>query len=570
MLATGCGGDADTSQTNLREAKGGRSYGGTFRMNEVQELRSFDPAILNDAPSHHAVHQIAELLVDIRPDSINVLEPELATRWEVSPDGLTYTYHLRSGVRFHDDSCFPGGKGREMKAADVKYCFDRSLNQTAGTVGIGYFRDKVKGAQEYFNATGAGKTPPKEGVSGFRVVDDSTFAVDLVKPFAAFKYYPALGCCYIYPHEAVERYGADFARHLVGTGPFVFDHWTTGREMVMKRNPNYWKKDKFGNQLPFLDAVSFTFIKDEKAQLAEVTNGNLEEAYRIPSELFPQVVGPDGKAKGNYANFQIHRVEALSTQFYGMLCPGPEFKDRRVRQAFNYAIDRDQIVRYTLQGQASGPATHGLVPPSMPGYDAKGVKGYTFNLDTARALMAAAGYPEGKGFPPVSIQLNNGGGRNLLVAQAMQQMLSKLGIRVGLKQLEWPQHQEALESGRAPLFRLGWVADYPDPENFLNLFNSRTIPPSGPSQINSTRYANPTFDSLFSLAVATLDDAERMRLYQQAEQVAVDDAPMIFIYNDMDFRVVQPYVQNYFSNPMDRRDLTEVWFNRSGGEKKGA
>jgi len=567
----GCGGDAGNDLNNLRPAKGGRNYGGTFRMNEVQELRVLDPVGLNDAPSHHAVHQIAELLVDIRPDSINVLQPELAERWEVSPDGLTYTYHLRRGVKFQDDACFPEGKGRLMTATDVKYCFDRSLDARAGTVGIGYFRDKVKGAQDYFEATRSnGKTPiPTGGVAGFRAVDDSTFVIDLLKPFAAFKYYPALGCCYIYPREAVEHYGKDFPRHLVGTGPFVFDHWSSGQELVMKRNPNYWRRDSHGNQLPFLDAVSFTFIKDEKQQLAEVASGNLEEAYRIPSELFPQVVDANGKGKGDYAKFTIHRVEALSTQFYGMLCTSPEFKDRRVRQAFNYAIDRDQIVRYTLQGQAAGAATHGLVPPSMPGYDSKGVRGYSYNLDTARALMAAAGYPGGKGFPAVSIQLNNGGGRNLLVAQAMQQMLSKLGVNVGLKQLEWPQHQEALENGRAPLYRLGWVADYPDPENFLNLFNSRTIPASGPSQINSARYANPAFDSLLTLAIGTLDDAERMRLYQQAEQVAVDDAPMIFIYNDMDFRVVQPYVQNYFSNSMDRRDLTEVWFASTTGEKNG-
>lgn len=584
-------------------------YGGVYRINEVQELKTLDPTQLNDAPSHHAVHQIAELLVDF--DSSLTIQPELASAWEVSEDGLTYTYHIRSGVRFHDNACFPDGKGRLMTAADVKYSFDRMLDARAGAKGASYFTDKVKGAREFYEATGAA-TPgnatqaengvastdttrnqdkpqliaavgdsakpearseqtgrqetarpiPSNGVEGFRVLDDSTFQVELLHPFAAFKYYPALGFCYVYPHEAVEKYGGDFYRNLVGTGPFVLDHWDGGRELAMKRNPNYWGHDSDGNQLPFLDGVRFTFIKDEKIQLTEFASGRLEESYRIPSDFFKQVVGDGGALTPEYSKFQLHKVPALSTQYYGMLVPSKEFGDKRVRQAFNYAIDREKIVRYVLQGQALGPATHGLVPPSMPGYAVDQIKGYSFDLNKARALMGEAGYPNGKGFPPVTIQLNAGGGRNKEVAEAMQAMLSSgLGIKVEIKILEWPQHLELLEMGKAPLFRLGWIADYPDPENFLNLFYSKTIPPKGPSSINSTRYRNQAFDSLFTLALGTQDDAQRLALYAQAEQIAVDDAPMLFIFNDMDYRLVQPWVKGYSSNPMDRRDFKGAWFS---------
>lgn len=595
-------------------------YGGIYRMNEVQELRSLDPARLNDAPSHHAVHQIAELLVDF--DSNLALQPELASSWRVSDDGLTYTYHLRSGVRFHDNKCFPNGKGRVMTAHDVKYSFDRMLDARTGAFGASYFTDKVKGAREYYEATGAAGSASREstpksdtvadgnatnpgllalspdsakgtkggmkeertaatsteagssqsagpapttnladGASGFVVVDDSTFRIELMRPFAAFKYYPALGFCYIYPHEAVDTYGENFFRNLVGTGPFVLDHWTPGRELAMRRNDHYWRHDEFGNQLPFLDGVRITFIKDEKIQLSEFTEGKLEESYRIPSEFFKQAVTEDGKLTPAYAKYRLHRIAALSTQYYGMLVTSREFGDRRVRQAFNYAIDRDKIIRYVLQGQAAGPATHGIVPPSLPGYPIQQVRGYTFDLVKARALFAEAGFPGGKGFPPVTIQLNAGGGRNKEVAQAMQEMLSKgLGIRVEVKILEWPQHQELLENGRAPLFRLGWIADYPDPENFLNLFYGKAIPPSGASPINSTRYRNTAFDRLFETALATQDDRQRFELYARAEQLAVDDAPMLFIYNDLDYRLVQPWVRDYSSNAMDRRDFSAAWF----------
>lgn len=553
----------------LRDAQGGRKYGGIYRMNEVQEIRTLDPIRLNDAPSHHVVHQICDLLVDL--DSSLTIQPELAERWETSPDGLTYTYYLRRGVRFHDSPAFADGKGREMKASDVKYCFDRMLDARSGTLGASYFTDKVKGAQEFYDATGSGgKTPiPAEGVSGFRVVDDYTFAIDLKTPFAAFKYYPVLGFCYIYPKEAVEKYGQDFFRNLVGTGPFALTSWEKDQGVTLKRNPNYWRKDQFGNQLPYLDGFKLSFIRDEKQQMLEFSSGNLEEAYRIPSEFFRKVVNEDLTPTQEYSKFQLFKVPALSTQFYGMLSTSPEFKDPRVRQAFNYAIDRDKIVRYVLQGQAAGAATHGLVPPSVPNYNAASIKGYSYDLGKAQALMAEAGYPGGKGFPTVSIQLNSGGGRNEQVAQAMQNMLmSGLGIKVEVKLLEWAQHQELLEGGKAPLFRLGWIADYPDPETFLNLFYGKLIPPTGSSPINSTRYANPQFDSLFARALVTLDDAERYALYRQAEQIAVNDAPMLFIYHDLDFRLVQPHVRGYDGgNPMDRRDFTGVWFDYGNASK---
>lgn len=562
LLACGlasCGsGDTPESKGDSAVQNGGITMGGTFRMNEVQEIRTLDPVRMNDAPSHHIAHQIYDMLVDF--DSSLTLQPELAERWEVSPDGLTYTYHLRKGVMFHDNACFPGGKGRELKASDVKFTFDRILDARSGTFGDSYFRGKVKGATEYYQATQKGNAPA-EGVSGFRVVDDYTFAIDLLKPFAAFKYYPALGFCYIYPKEAVEKYGKDFFRNPVGTGPFVFEKWSPGQELTLKKNPSYWGTDAAGNKLPYMDGFRLSFLKDEKQQINEFTSGNLEESYRIPSEFFGQIIdAATGQPTPEYAKFRIHRVPALSTQFYGFNTTAAPFSDKRVRQAFNLAIDRKKIITYVLQGQAAGPGVHGLVPGSMPGYAANNIKGYDFDLQKAKSLMAEAGFPNGQGFPAMTLNLNSGGGRNQEVAEAMTEMLNKgLGINVTMQILEWPQHQELLETGKAPFWRLGWITDYPDPENFLNLFYGPNIPASGPSPINSTRYANPTFDSLFAIALGTQDDAQRMALYAQAEQLAIDDAPMIMIYHDLDYRLVQPWVHNYSSNPMDRRDFKAVW-----------
>jgi peptide/nickel transport system substrate-binding protein len=557
MLALiSCGKEQTVEQ---HEAQGGKKYGGIYHMNEVGEIRTLDPVRLNDAPSHHIVHQIYELLIEF--DSSLTIQPELAEAFEVSADGLTYTYHLRKGVRFHDSPAFPDGKGREMKASDVKYCFDRILDAKSGTLGDAYFRGKVKGAQEFFDATQAGN-PPAGGVSGFRVVDDYTFAIDLISPFAAFKNYPALGFCYVYPKEAVDKWGQDFFKNPVGTGPFVFDHWDKDLELVLKRNPNYWRKDEAGNQLPLLDGVVFTFIRDEKQQLNEFKLGKLEEAYRLPTEFLGTVIDAKGTLTKEWAHFRLDRIPALSTQYYGMLNISKPFNDIRVRKAFNYAIDRDKIITYVLQGQASGPATHGITPPAIPGYNTGLIHGYQFNIDSARALMAAAGYPNGKGFPAITLQLNSGGGRNERIAEAVQDMLVKgLGIDVKLQIIEWAQHLDLVESGKALFWRSAWIADYPDPENFLNLLYSKTIPKSGPSPLNSTRYVNHEFDAIFERALSTLDDTERYNLYAQAEQIAVNDAPMLWSFHDLDYRLVQPYVRGYSSNAMDRRDLTWTWFS---------
>lgn len=558
-----CGGDAQ--QVELRPASNGRMYGGVYRVNETDAIKTLDPAGLNDAPSHHVVHQIAETLVDF--DSDLKLIPELAESWEVSEDQRTYTYHIRKGVKFHDSPCFPDGKGRELKASDIKYCFDRILDAKVASKGADYFRSKVVGGQEYFDATAAGERP-EGGVEGYVVVDDYTFQVNLISPFAAFKYYPALGMGYIYPKEAVEHFGADFFRNLVGTGPFVLDEWKQDQELNLSRNEGYWRKDEFGNQLPYLDGVRVSFIQDQTTMLTEFKNGNLEENYRIPNQFMEAVFGNSGEngtweLTPGYSEFVVHTVPALATQYYGMLNTSDIFKDKRVRQAFNYAVDRERIIRFVLKGQAAGPAIHGLVPPSMPNYPAEQIKGYTFDREKASALMAEAGYPNGQGFPEVTLQLNSGGGRNQEVAEAIQADLKKnLGIDVQLRLVQFAQHLENIDNGDAPFFRLGWIADYPDPENFLNLLWGKNAAPVGTaSPINSTRYSNPQFDALFEQALATFDDSARMQLYAQAEQIAVDEAPMLWIFHDLDFRLVQPWVKGYRSNPMDRRDYTAVWFD---------
>jgi oligopeptide transport system substrate-binding protein len=562
VLFLGCARNGREGQ--LRPAAGDRFYGGIYRVNEVGEVRSLDPVQINDVSSAHVAEQIYDKLLTL-DDSLR-LQPELAERWEVSPDGLVYRYYLRRGVLFHDNPCFPQGKGRELTAEDVKYSLTRACDFRTGTLGYSYFRGKVRGADEYYAATReaarTGGEPAVREVSGFVVRDRYTFEIHLLRPFAPFEYYVSLVTFAIVPREAVEYYGADFFRNPVGSGPFIFVSWTPDRQLVLRRNPNYWQRDEYGNALPYLEGIRFSFIKDEKSQLLQFRQGNLEECFRIPAEFFPQIVDERKQLRGEWQRFRLLRTTALSTQYYGMLVTDSLFRNRLVRQAFAYAIDRERIVRYVLKGQAAEPGHYGLVPPSMPDYPARSIRGYRFDPQRARQLLAQAGYPDGKGFPTVTLQLNAGGGRNLQVAEAVQAMLREhLGIEVQLRQVEFAQHLQSIDAGRVPFFRLGWVADYPDPENFLNLLYGKLVPddPNEISPINSTRYRNPAVDSLLELALATRDRARRMELYARAEQLAIEDAPMLILFYDEDYRLLQPYVAGYRNNAMDRRMYKYVW-----------
>lgn len=567
FFCIGCKNRHTISPDTLRPASGGRYYGGEFRVNENGELRSLDPVGVNDVTSAHLSENIYDQLLYF-DENLN-LTNELAQRWEVSEDGLWYTYHIRKGVLFHDNPCFPGGKGRELTAYDVLYSYNRVCDARSGTLGSEFFRNKVVGAEEYFQATResnrTGAAPSLAGVQGFSAPDDSTFRIQLTKAFGPFAYMAALNNTGIVPHEAVEKYGKDFQYHPVGTGPFTFVHWIPDRECYLVRNQKYWKDDEFGNRLPYLDAIRTTFIKDDKVQLLEFREGNLEESYRISNEFFLNIVDEKKELRGEYQAYKLYRVPALSTQYYGMMTLSPIFKDKRVRQAFSCAVDRDRIVRYVLKGQANAPAVHGLVPPCMPGYPSSRVKGYDFNVQKARQLLAEAGYPGGKGFPDLILQLNAGGGRNTAIAEAVQTMLAEnLGITVRIQFVEFAKHLDEIDYGRAAFYRLGWVADYPDPESFLSLFYGKVVPPtlSEPSSQNGTRYNNPAFDEIFEKARATADRDQRNELYLQAEQIAVNDAPMLFIIYDEDYRLVQSYVEGYKNNAMDKRPYVYVWFNR--------
>ncbi|ACF15073.1 extracellular solute-binding protein family 5 [Chloroherpeton thalassium ATCC 35110] len=566
----GCGSRDDGQEPPLyKQAAGGKVYGGKFVYNETSDLPTLDPVQIGDVASHHVANQVYELLVDLDQKTLEIV-PELAKSWEISEDGLTYTFHLRDSIYFHSSPCFPQATQKKMTASDVKYSFERVCDPNTQTKGFSIFKDRVVGATKYFEDLLSAKKDARDEVldevDGFVARNDTTFIIKLEKPFAPFLKTLTSAFCYVVPREAVIYYGTNFRMHPIGTGPFMFSEFKEGQYLKLERNPTYWQHDEAGNQLPFLDEIKVSFIRDLSTQLMEFSQGQLSECYRIPEELRPNWVSENGTLTDQYKNdFALQSVPALSVQYYGFNTKLEPFQKKLVRQAFSYAIDREKIAKYVLKGGVASPAHFGIVPPSMPKYDASKTKGYEFNPEKARKLLAEAGYPNGNSFPKVTLQLNSGGGRNEQVAEAVQAMLKEnLNIEVALSIVEWSQHLESQERSKAPFFRAGWVADYPEPENFLNLFYGKLVPKKldARSYPNTTRLESAVFDSLYEKALSTVNDSVRYALYQKAEQAAVAEAPMIFIFYDLDERLLNKDVRDYPINPMDRRDYKTVWFDR--------
>ena len=551
----------------MRKGIGDVYYGGVFRMNEIEDFRDLNPLNITEVASQRITNQVYEGLVKLDQATLKVI-PCLAEKVEKNEDASVWTFYLRKGVHFHDDSCFGDGKGREMTAKDVKYCFDRlCASSPSNQQYYATFKDRVLGANEYFEST-VKKSPLPDGVKGVKVLDDYTVQVTLNFPFAGFDNILAMPGCWIYPHEAAEKYGDEMRVKCVGTGPFRVNKIKEGDMVLLERNPNYWGTDSNGNKLPYLDGVKFTFIKEKKQEFLQFRKGELDMVYRLPTEMLDQILSEFHSAKEDNRAFVLQNEPAMSTYYYGMLNVGAPFNDIRVRQAFNYAIDREKLVKYTLKGDGI-PGTYGLVPPveafKQKGFQFDKLKGYSLDVDKAKKLLAEAGYGPGKKpFPPITLQINSGGGdRNVLTAQVVQSMLKdNLGIEVNIDQMPFAQHLEKLETGKSLFYRSQWIADYPDPEAFLVLYYGKMVPEKleDRSSYNTFRYKSPKFDSLFTLAMKEVDEKKRFELYSMCDQIALDDAVMIPLFYDESYRLLQTNVRNFDCNAMEYRDFTKVYF----------
>lgn len=534
-----------------RTSPSGKYYGGVFNANESEQIRSLFPLSLVQAASHRIGAQIFEGLVRLDARDLSI-KPALATSWEVNATGTEYTFHLQEGARFHDDPCFPDGQGRLMTAADVVACYTNLCTNAPWNKMFWLFQDRVAGANAHFQASASGAV--QGGVKGLSALDDHTVRITLTHPSPGFLNILAHQGCWIFPPEALTHYGDQVLWHPVGTGAFRVKSFERDVAMVLERNPAYWAKDGDGADLPYLDAIRYTFEADKNKELDAFLTGRLSVVYELPIERTEVVTS--GK-------YEVQSIPALSIQFLGLNARRAPFTDIRVRRAFDMAIDKRTLVDSVLDGLAVL-ADRGVVPPGLSAYPYERIRPWAYDPVGARSLLSEAGYPGGKGMPTVVLQVNNSGYGYVKVAEAVQGMLERsLGARVVVSVLPEEQHFTRVESGQAQFWREGWIADHPDPENFLSLFYGRNAPAdtAEPSYLNSTRHRDARYDSLFAQAVRTADETARMQLLAQAESILLENAVMIPLYHERSVRLLQPWVRDMPINGMEYRDMRLVWLD---------
>ena len=479
--------------------------GGSIVITYKDDVATLDPAIGYDWQNWSMIKSLFDAMMDYVPGTTK-LRPALAESYDISDDGTVFTFHLRKGVKFHN--------GREMTADDVKYSLDRVTNPKTQSPGAGFF-GSIKG----YDDVASGKA---DHLSGITVVDPYTVKIELSRPDATFLHVMALNFASVVPHEAVEKWGADFGHHPVGTGAFKLSDWTIGQQLVFEKNQDYWR-----DGIPYLDKITFQIGQEPIVALLRLQNGEVDiPGDGIPPAKFREVMNdPEQKAR-------VVEGGQLQTGYITMNVTMKPFDDLKVRKAVNMAIDKDRIVQ--MINNRAVPANQPL-PPSMPGYD-KNFKGYPHDPQKAKQLLADAGYPDG--FETELYVMNTD--PNPRIAQAIQQDLSEIGIKADIKALA---QANVIAAGgakdQAPMIWSGgmaWIADFPDPSNFYGpILGCAGATPGG---WNWSWYCNKDLDAEAAKADAIVDPArqdERNKMWSDVYDKVMADAPWVPVFNEQRF-----------------------------------
>ncbi len=506
-----------------------------FRYNESKGITTLDPAHARNQTIIWPVSQIFNGLVQL-DDSLKVI-PAIAHSWDILEGGTQFIFHLRKDVKFHSSQLFADSI-RFVTAHDFVYSFNRILDPSVASPGSWVF--------EYLDRT-----------KKYTAIDDTTLSIKLAKPFPPFLSILAMPYCSVVPHEVIEEPDYDFAHQPIGTGPFLFKHWSTDEKLILRKNNNYFEKDSAGISLPYLDAVSISFIKDKQSEFLEFLNGNLDFLSGVHPAYKDELLTRSGGLNPKYEEeFILITQPYLNTEYLGIqLSAGTEEEDNpllnlKVRQAINYGFDRKKMMMY-LRNNLGYPATAGMIPLGLPGHISD-TSGYYFDADRARSLLEEAGYPGGVGLETIKLTTTSD---YLDLCEFIQFELGKIGMDIEINVSTGASFRNMVANANLPFFRGSWIADYADAENYLSLFLSKNHTPEGP---NYTHFSSPTFDSLYIMSVECTDTDIRNEIYSQMDKLVMEEAPVVPLFYDMVVRFVPDYILGFKPNPMNNLVLKYV------------
>ncbi|MDB0027501.1 ABC transporter substrate-binding protein [Flavobacteriales bacterium] len=500
LFITSCGKRIDNSDKNI------------FKYNESAGINTLDPVFAKDQAAIWATNQLFNGLVQLDND-LNV-KPSIAKRWSVSNNALIYTFNLRNDVLFHN--------GRKVIAKDFEYSFFRLLNKDLAAPGAWVLSN----------------------VESFSALNDTTFNVELKTPFPAFLSLLSMQYCSVVPKEAIEN--GNFDKHPIGTGPFKFQIWKDRVKLVFRKNPNYFEKEE-EEQLPFLDAVAITFIKDKQAAFLQFIKGELDFISGIDASYKDEILTNTGELQEKYKNKVILQTQPyLNTEYLGFLMENKPLP-LDVRKAINFGFDRVKMLKY-LRNNIGTPAVNGFVPKGLPSFDSTLI-GFNYSPKKAKKLLANSTFDLKQ-----EILLSTTSSY-LDLCEYIQNSLQEIGLNARIEVNPPSTHRQMVATSKLSFFRGSWIADYPDAENYLSLFYSKNFSPKGP---NYTHFKNLEFDKLYEKALSETVVSKRNSLYREMDSLLIQYSAVVPLYYDRVLRFTQKNISGFESNAMNLLDLKRV------------
>ena len=531
------------------------------------KIQTLDPADVGDVTSDGVCREFYESLYTYhylkRPHQV---VPELAAGMpEISDEGTTYRIPVKRGVYFHDDICFPNGKGRELTAHDFVFALKRLTNVKVQSKNWYIFDGRIlelDDFREYTKGCAKGEVDYASPVEGLYAEDDFTLVIKLHRPWPQLIYWLAYLPTAPMAKEAVDYYGPDIVKHPIGTAPYVLKQWHRGIYLEAERNPNYREVlypsegesgdmeagllADAGKRLPFIDRVFWRVVVEDQPRWLLLMRGDID-INSIPKDNFGQAVsmGTELTEEMKRRGMKLKLFDEPSTFWLGMNMNDPVLgSNKPLRYAINHAIDREKFIEIILSSK--GKPAYGFVPLIMAGYD-ENVKDWSpshFDLTKARAYLKEAQEIHGGPIPKLRLAIGRTGTVQKQTLQFLSRSLSEIGLKVETELYDWPTYLEKMRNGSHQMFSSGWMADYPDVESFLGCFYSKNA-----SWPNSTNFNSTEFDAIYEQVSVMPDGPERTELYRQAQRIVLEEMPCAFIYHRVGYIIHHSWLENLKPDP---------------------
>ncbi|MBT5012692.1 MAG: ABC transporter substrate-binding protein, partial [Flavobacteriaceae bacterium] len=462
-------------------------------------------------------------------DSLNI-KPDLSESWEISKDGMTYLFKIKKNTSFHKSIVFGKDSIRNVNAFDFEYSFNRLKDPKLASPGAWVLNN----------------------IENFKASNDSVFSIKLKSPFAAFLGILSMKYCSVVPKEAVDYYKSKFGKNPIGTGPFKFKKWEENIKLVLRKNNLYFEKDSKGIRLPYLEAISITFLPDKKSEFMEFAQNKIDFINSIDSSFKDQLLNVNGDLKEEYLkSINLLTGPYLNTEYIGFFLGKKEsiLQSKKLRLAINYGFDRKKMMKY-LRNNIGYPANNGFIPLGLQKKRTKG-----FEYDLKKALQLIKEYKDENGNQSIEIVLSSDA-NYLDIVEYIQRELLKIGINIKINILPPSSLRQAKSNGKLEMFRASWIADYPDAENYLSLFYSKNLTPNGP---NYTHFKNNLYDKLFFEGIIEQSKDDREKIYSKLDSLIIEEAPIIPLYYDKIMRFSQKNVVGLETNPINQLNLKRVY-----------